>query len=81
MLRTLYGKLALVLVVLMVTLGIGYGLFSLYASQVFLQEVNQRFNRDLARQLLVQRNLSSGEWLQDLLLLHAHQPCHRDLPA
>lgn len=64
MLKTLYGKLALVLVLLMVTLGIGYGLFSLYASQLFLQEVNQRFNRDLARQLLVQRNLTGGERLR-----------------
>lgn len=65
MLRTLYGKLALVLVVLLLSLGIGYGLFSLYASQLFLQEVNQRFNRDLARQLLVQRNLISGERLHE----------------
>ncbi len=63
MLRTLYGKLALVLVLLLITLGIGYGLISLYASQLFLQEVNQRFNRDLARQLLVQKNLTGGERL------------------
>lgn len=65
MLKTLYGKLALVLVLLLVTLGIGYGLFSLYASQLFLQEVNQRFNRDLARQLLVQKNLTGGERLHE----------------
>ena len=63
MLKTLYGKLALVLVLLLVTLGIGYSVFSLYASQLFLQEVNQRFNRDLARQLLVQKNLTNGERL------------------
>lgn len=63
MLKTLYGKLALVLVLLLLTLGIGYGLFSLYASHLFLQEVNQRFNRDLARQLLVQRNLTGGDRL------------------
>ncbi|HEX9801822.1 MAG TPA: HAMP domain-containing sensor histidine kinase [Gammaproteobacteria bacterium] len=65
MLKTLYGKLALVLVLLLVTIGIGYALFSLYASQLFLQEVNQRFNRDLARQLLVQQRPSGGEWLQE----------------
>lgn len=65
MFRTLYGKLATVLVILLVTLGIGYGLFSLYASQLFLQEVNQRFNRDLARQLLVQQNMVQGEELHE----------------
>ncbi len=63
MFRSLYGKLALVLVVLLLSLGIGYGLISLSASQLFLQEVNQRFNRDLARQLLVQQNLIGGERL------------------
>jgi len=63
MFKTLYGKLATVLVLLLVTLGIGYGLFSLYANQLFLQEVNQRFNRDLARQLLVQQNLVQGDEL------------------
>ncbi|MFO7594707.1 MAG: HAMP domain-containing sensor histidine kinase [Pseudomonadota bacterium] len=65
MFKTLYGKLATVLVILLVTLGIGYGLFSLYASQLFLQEVNQRFNRDLARQLLVQQDMVKGEELHE----------------
>lgn len=65
MFRTLYGKLATVLAILLITLGIGYGLFSLYAGQLFLQEVNQRFNRDLARQLLVQQNLDKGAQLHE----------------
>jgi len=63
MFKSLYGKLAAVLILLLVTLGIGYGLFSLYAGQLFLQEVNQRFNRDLARQLLVQQDMAGGEEL------------------
>lgn len=63
MFRSLYGKLAAVLILLLVTLGIGYGLFSIYAGQLFLQEVNQRFNRNLARELLVQQNMASGEEL------------------
>ncbi|MDH5785697.1 MAG: HAMP domain-containing histidine kinase [Chromatiales bacterium] len=63
MFRTLYAKLAAVLALLLITLGIGYALFSLYAGQLFLQEVNQRLNRDLARQLLVQQNLGDGEAL------------------
>jgi len=63
MFRSLYGKLAAVLILLLVTLGISYGLFSLYAGQLFLQEVNQRFNRDLARQLLVQQDMTGSEAL------------------
>jgi signal transduction histidine kinase len=63
--RTLYAKLAAALLALLCTLGLLYGAFNLYATQVFLQELNQRFNRDLARQLLVQRNLGSGELLDE----------------
>ena len=64
MFRTLYAKLATVLALLLLTLGVGYALFSLYAGQLFLQEVNQRLNRDLARQLLVQQQMGDGERLQ-----------------
>lgn len=63
MFRTLYAKLAAVLALLLITLGIGYALFSLYAGQLFLQEITQRLNRDLARQLLVQQNMGDGERL------------------
>ena len=62
--KTLYAKLAAVLIALLCTLGLLYGAFNLYATKVFLQELNQRFNRDLARQLLVQRNMAGGDWLQ-----------------
>ncbi|MEW6647787.1 MAG: ATP-binding protein [Pseudomonadota bacterium] len=64
-LRTLYAKLAAVLLALLCTLGLLYGAFTLYASKVFLQELNQRFNRDLARQLLVQQELGSAELLDE----------------
>jgi signal transduction histidine kinase len=63
MFRTLYAKLATVLALLTVLLGLAYGLFSLYAGQLFLQEITQRLNRDLARQLLVQQDLGDGEAL------------------
>lgn len=64
-LRTLYAKLAAVLLALLCTLGLLYAAFTLYASKVFLQELNQRFNRDLARQLLVQRDLGSDQLLDE----------------
>jgi two-component system OmpR family sensor kinase len=63
MFRSLYAKLAAVLALLLITLGVGYALFSLYAGQLFLQEVNQRLNRDLARQLLVQQQMGDGQQL------------------
>ena len=63
MLRTLYGKLALALALLLVTLGALYGGFTFWSTGMFLQEVNQRLNRDLARQLLVQQNMAGGERL------------------
>ncbi len=74
MFRTLYAKLATVLALLLITLGIGYALFSLYAGQLFLQEVNQRLNRDLARQLLVQQNMGDGEQLhaEEIQQLFSH---------
>ncbi len=65
MFRTLYAKLAAVLLVLLCTLGLLYGAFNLYATRIFLQELTQRFNHDLARQLLVQRNLANRRLLDE----------------
>jgi two-component system OmpR family sensor kinase len=59
--RTLYAKLAIVMLALVTILGISYGTFTLYTSKLFLQELNQRFNRDLARQLLVDQMIPEGE--------------------
>ena len=65
MFKTLYAKLALALALLLIALGAVYGLFALYTTGVFLQELDQRFNRNLARQLLVQRNLGSQTRLDE----------------
>jgi len=59
-LRTLYGKLALALFGLLLSLALAYAGFSLYSTRVFLQELNQRFNRDLARQLIVDQEPEPG---------------------
>jgi len=61
--RTLYGKLALVLALLLVALGALYAGFTFWSTGVFLQEVNQRLNRNLARQLLVQQHMAGGRRL------------------
>lgn len=64
MFRTLYAKLALALLILITLIGLGYGLFTLYSSQLFIQELNQRFNRDLARKLLVDENILDNDMLE-----------------
>lgn len=55
--KTLYAKLAAALVALFVAVGVLYALLSTSATQSYLQEVNQRFNKDLARNLVADRNL------------------------
>ncbi len=57
MLRTLYGKLALVLLLLLFSIGLLYTLLTISATRHYLGEVNQEINRDLARNLVADRNL------------------------
>ena len=68
MLRTLYAKLAAGLVVLFVTIGLLYAIISTSATRYYLQEVNQSFNKGLARNLVADRNLvEEGRLNQDAL--------------
>ena len=64
-LKTLYGKLAIALLGLLLTVAVAYTAFSLYSTRVFLQELNQRFNRDLARQLVVDQDPAPGRAMDE----------------
>ena len=55
--KTLYAKLAAALVALFIAVGLLYAVLSTSATQSYVQEVNQRFNKDLARNLVADRNL------------------------
>jgi two-component system OmpR family sensor kinase len=55
--RTLYARLSISLAALLVVVGILFAVLTISASRNYLQEVNQRFNRDLARDLVADRNL------------------------
>ena len=55
--KTLYAKLSLALTVLLFTIGIGYFLVTLSGTRHYVEEMNQRLNRDLARNLVADRNL------------------------
>lgn len=74
MLRTLYAKLAVGLVVLFVTIGLLYAVISTTATKYYLQEVNQSFNKGLARNLVADRNLvAEGRLNQEALKETFHQ--------
>lgn len=55
--RTLYARLSLTLAALLVLVGILFAVLTISATRDYLQEVNQRFNRNLARDLVADRNL------------------------
>ncbi len=55
--RTLYAKLSAVLAALLVSVGLVYILVTFSAARLYLDEVNQQVNRDLARDLVADRNL------------------------
>lgn len=57
MFRTLYARLSLGLILLLVGMGVVYALISLFAAEHYLRQVNQAFNRDLARNLVAERSL------------------------
>jgi two-component system OmpR family sensor kinase len=57
MFKTLYGRLALALVLLFLAIGISYGLITSITTERHLQEITQHFNRDLAKRIVADRNL------------------------
>ncbi len=57
MLRTLYGKLTLALLALLAVIGVLYILVTLVTTRVFLHEVNQNLDRDVAAHLAAEVQL------------------------
>ena len=68
MFRTLYARLALVLVLLLVSIGLIYSLVTVSATRHYLREVNQQVNRDLARNLVADRNLVAEGRINEKML-------------
>ncbi|MCB1761203.1 MAG: sensor histidine kinase [Gammaproteobacteria bacterium] len=66
--KTLYARLALVLVLLFSTVGLMYALLSSSATRHYLDELNQQLNRDLARNLVADRNLVAEGRLDQMAL-------------
>ena len=57
MVKSLYTKLAIALFVLFCLLGISIFTLTQFTSDMYQQEVVQKLNRDLARQIVAQKNL------------------------
>ena len=60
MLKTLYTRLALGLFLLLLLVGLLYGFITFYSLKEFNASVNQEVHRDLASNLVADRNLVSG---------------------
>jgi signal transduction histidine kinase len=74
MFRTLYAKLVLVLIVLLVSVGLLYALLSSSVTRHYLQQVSQQFNSDLASNLVMDRNLvAEGRLNEEALKETFHQ--------
>ncbi len=57
MFRTLYAKLSFILVVLLLVVGVIYAFLSLSSARYYHQEVAQKLNLNLAKNLVMDRNL------------------------
>ena len=68
MIRTLYTRLALGLFVLLVAVGLLYSVISLYSLREYNASLNQELNRDLARNLVQDRNLINEGRLDEAAL-------------
>lgn len=60
MLRTLYGRLAAALLLLLGLVGLLYLVLTLWSTRLYLQEANQRLHRDLARGLVSEGLIAEG---------------------
>ena len=68
MVRTLYGKMAAVLLGLFSLIGILYVLLTLFTTQIHMQEVHQKLNRTLAANLVSDKTLMIGGRVNDKAL-------------
>ena len=68
MIRTLYGKLSIALVAIVLAIAALYAVLTLFATRHHLQVTEQRLNRDLARDLVADRNLVEEGRINDSAL-------------
>jgi signal transduction histidine kinase len=69
--RTLYARIALALLVVVLALGAGYVVLTLFSTRMYLAEVSQRLNRDLAAHLTSELALIEDGTVNEQALDHA----------
>jgi signal transduction histidine kinase len=69
--RTLYARIAAALLVLLLALGAGYVVLTLFSTRMYLAEVSQRLNRDLASHLASELTLIEDGDVNEEALDHA----------
>ena len=65
MFKNLYTRLAAVLLVLFLAIGVLYTFLTIYTTRIYFQEVNQKLNRILARQLVSEKVLLTNGRVND----------------
>ncbi len=68
MLNSLYSRLAAALTVLFLLVGIAFVAVGLYASRMYEMEVDQKLNRDLAKQIVSQRSMIRDKHIDERAL-------------
>ncbi len=68
MFRTLYARLSIALILLFLVIGLIYTLIVTSTTESYMQEINQRFNRDLAQRIVADRELVTDGRLDDRAL-------------
>lgn len=68
MIKSLYAKFAILLVIVFAITGISFSLLTLFISKDYLQEINQQAHRDLAQNILQQRRLVENNQIDNKAL-------------
>jgi len=68
MIKSLYGKFAILLVLVFSITGICFSILTLFISKDYLQQINHQVHRDLAKNILQQRHLVSNNKIDNKAL-------------
>jgi len=68
MIKSLYGKFAVLLIVVFSITGLSFSILTLFISKDYLQQINQQAHRDLAKNILHQRHLVDNNKIDDKAL-------------
>jgi len=68
MIKSLYAKFAIILIIVFAITGISFSVLTLFISKDYIQEINQQAHRDLAQNILQQRRLIANNKIDNKAL-------------